>query len=798
MKRIITIIIIIISLLYTKGTFAQIQLKGTVLQKTSTVAWANVILTDAGGQMTTGALTKENGSFILTAKPGHYTVKISFLGLNDWSSSVQLDKDTDLGTIHMTEKTGQLAEVIVSARKKMIEYKADRLVLNVENNINAIGGNGINAIKSAPGIIIGKDGNISMLGRGAARVMVDGRLIELTGPDLVDYLNTISANDIKSVEVISNPPARYDAGSTGGLINIILKKGAANAWKNTTSFSADQQRYNAFNLRNNFFYNKNRIKLSANLGGKLGAIHTREDINTYYPAGPWNLNVSGKQKENNISGGLALDYDLSDRTTIGIQYMGSHSTPNTNNVITIGIHNAANQLDSLLINDATNILGITSHTANAHLVSRLDTLGRQLSFDIDFFDFNSGFDNNFVANSYNPAGKFLNAIQAARNVSNQHIRNGSFKIDIEHPLKFARLSYGAKVSIIDSRASVNYYNTLSGPPEWDPNRSNDFNYRENNQAIYINGARDFGSKFSLQLGLRAEHTSTKGHSLNTKETNTNEYLKWFPTAFLSFKANAKNTWMFNYGRRINRPGFRNLNPARAYINSNSYSEGNPFLQPSFVDNFELSHVYRSTWRTSLFFSNTTNGFGTVFTSDQATNIQIISRQNYFREAYFGISETYSNNITPWWQTQINLSIMGSNTRFTNHINATPMNGVQFFGAANNTFNLGKNTALQVDYSYSSPFKRGLFSVGYMSGLDIGIKQSLLDKKLQLSLLINDVFNTNTLKDYASTVNGIRQVYAQNYSSRFVRLSLSYSFGNNKINVKKRTQGNTEEFKRAAQ
>ncbi|WP_315822421.1 outer membrane beta-barrel family protein [Paraflavitalea speifideaquila] len=300
---------------------------------------------------------------------------------------------------------------------------------------------------------------------------------------------------------------------------------------------------------------------------------------------------------------------------------------------------------------------------------------------------------------------------------------------------------------------------------------------------------------SVQAGLRLENTQTSGYSKILDQRTKNNYLKLFPTVYLAYQPSQNHQYILNYGRRINRPGFSLLNPFRSYINSTSYSEGNPFLQPSFNDNMDLTHVYKGVLRTNLFFNITSGGFGPVFTSNPQTNTLVISRQNYFKEYYYGIGETYTVNITPWWQSQNTLYLLASRSQFTSHLKAVPQNSGQLYLSTNNTLSLSKTTKLQVDYMYSSPFKRGLYAIGYQSRLNIALKQSLLNNKLQLSLLCNDVFNTAYLKDYTSVVNGIKQVYQENNSSRFFRLSLTWQFGNNKINVKQRSFGNEEERNR---
>lgn len=687
-----------------------------------------------------------------------------------------------------------LKEIAIVFKKKQIEYRNDRMVINVANSISAIGGNAVNAISAAPGIIV-QNGTISMLGKGESRVMIDGRLIELRGQDLIGYLNAIPAGDIQKIEVITNPPAKYEAGADGGIINIILKKGTMNSWKNTALLAYDQSTYGFLTLRNSFLYNRNKVRFSLNAGGKTGYMKNTEELDIYYPKGVWQLNSTGKEKQGQFSGGTALDYDFSVNTTVGFQYTGNYNNPDRNDLTSIGIHNPGNSLDSILINKGLNRQTVNSHSFNGHLISKLDTLNRKLSFDIDYFSYRSTIDNDFVATVFSPDLSILNINQAARNISDQNIHNMAVKTDMEHPLKFMNLSYGAKLSLTNSKSAVVYYNMATGTGILDPNRSNGFEYKEHNQAVYINGNKQLNARCSVQLGLRLENTQTLGYSETTSQTIKNNYLKLFPTFYLSFKANEANTLMFNYGKRINRPEFRNLNPFRSYLNSNSYSEGNPFLQPSYSNNFDFTHIYKGVLRTNAFINITTNGFGVIFSSDPKTNTQVISRQNYFKEYYYGIGENYTADIAGFWQSQNQIYMLGSRNIFSGDIQAASKNGLQLYLSTNNTFSLGRPTKLQADFFYATKANRGLYEIGSMAGLNLGLKQNILRDKLQLGLLVNDVFNTAYLKNYTSVVNGIRQVYSENNSSRYFRISLTYNFGNNKINVKSHETGNSEEKKR---
>ena len=771
------------------------KIKGKVLDDLAPIPFANVVLLTQDGKINTGGVTKDDGDFEIDVKNGTYKVIISVVGFTNWEKDIPIEKDLDLGVIRLIENATTLNEVVIKTKRNTIEQKADRLIYNVGNNIAVAGGDALNALNTTPGVVV-QNNSINILGKGTSRVMVDGRMVELSGEELNNFLKSLSASDIKNIEIISNPSAKYDASGIGGIININLKKGTSNSWRNTTTLSYDQNEYSFYTLRNNFSYNKNKIRFSANGNKKLGYSSANEDMFIYFPTGLWQMRGETKVKEDNLSGRLAFDYDISDRTTIGLQYLYDNYNPDLRSDITYKIYNTTNLFDSLLINNSFNNKQSGSHSYNAHLLSKLDSLGRTLNVDIDFFTFDSKFDQDFITKTFSPEMIFRNTNQSGRSISNQNIDNVSLKADMEHPFQFLNLSYGAKTSFITSKSDVQYLDKMTGTPELDSTQSNRFEYTENNQAIYVSGDKRFNDKFNFQLGLRLENTQTNGYSATLNQTTKNDYLKLFPTFNISYQKNENHHFNFNYGKRIVRPNFEFLNPFRTYINSNSYSEGNPFLKPSFSDNFDFTYAYKMKLRTNVFFNRTTDGYGVIFTSNPETNTQIVSRENYYNDYSYGIGENYSSKITNWWESRSSLYLLGSKTNFITTIDATPGNSHQIYCTTNNTFSLSETTKLQVDYMYSSSYKRGLYEVGCMSSLNMALSQNLFQKNMQITLLINNIFNTPNLKDYTSFVNRITQVYSQYYNNRNLRVSLTYNFGNNKIKVKERGFGNEEEKNRA--
>ncbi|WP_109435254.1 outer membrane beta-barrel family protein [Aquimarina sp. AU119] len=792
MKQLMLLLFIV---MISQFSFSQIEISGQVKDQNGPVSFANVVLIDSTKTIKTYDIADEKGAFVLETEKGKYTLQVSILGYQNWEKEVVFESNQILEDILLKRSTEELDEVIIKDKKPLIERKPDRLIFNVENSVAASGGNALEALSAAPGVNVENDG-IGMIGRGASRVMINGRILQLSGEALVEFLNSIAADDIKKIEIITNPPAKYEAAGSGGLLNIIYKKGVGDFWKNSTTFAYNQNKYDFYTLRNNFLYNKNKIKLNISVNGDIGNERSIETVETRYPSGPWQTNLDVKKQKDQMSGRLLLDYDITKKTSIGIQYLGNFSQPDRNDRALTNILNNTNTLDSLFRSNGKNNREINSHIYNLHMISKIDTLGRKISVDLDYFDYENKLERDFIVNTFSSNEEFLRINQAQINLSDQLINNFSAKVDVEHPLKLIDLSYGAKLSFIKTENDLQNFNTITGTPELDTGLSNEFEYNEDIQALYVRGSKKINDKLQMQIGLRLENTITKGVSKTLNQTNKNDYLKLFPTFYVSYEKNENHNFSFNYGRRITRPSFRDLNPFRSFTNSNSFSEGNPFIQPSFKDIFEFNYTYKEVLTTNAFLNITSDGYGVLFTADPDNNIQAIIRRNYYDSYVGGIGEIYTFNKISWWESQNQFFIVGYKRSIDNDIDAITRNGVQLYVDLSNRFSLSKSTKLQLDFFYSSKYRGGLYENGERYGLDFGLRQNFLNNDLKLSLYFNDIFDTGSQNNNISEINGVEVVSGQNYSRRFFRFSLSYSFGNKKIRVKKRNFGNDDERQRA--
>jgi len=785
--------LLLLSIILPLSLFSQNKINGVVKDSIDVIEFANVILQDENNKFIAGVVTDEKGAYSFNSKKGKYNISISFIGYEEWNKKILInDENVDLGSITLIESENILGEVIIATNRPTITREVDRLVFNVENSIASAGGDALNILKVAPGVQVQND-QISLIGKSGVNILIDGRILNLSGDDLSNFLKSISSDDIKKIEVITNPPAKYEAEGNSGLINIVYKKGRNNKWSNSITAAYIQTTYPAYSLRNTFSYKKNKIKFLANISGKIGDEAVIERSTILYPTTTWTDNGKRIDQQDYIAGRIALDYDINSKSSIGIQYLGNYKKPNIKDKSDLFINDKiTNSLNSLVLSNGYNDKKNTNNSINAHYTRNIDTIGTAISIDLDYFNYKADQDRDFNSKDYSTTP--VNTLISAINKSSQDINNYSAKIDIENPLEKINLSYGAKVSIIDNNNAAEFYDNSSGIPVLDLTQTDYFIYKENTQSAYINASKKLSTKWQTQIGLRLENTQTTGTSKTLNSVTKNKYTKLFPTFYLSYQKNDNNAFSLSYGKRINRPSYWEINPFRWYINNFSYSEGNPFLRPSFSDNFELSYSFKNKLTTSGFLSITSDGFSQVPTVDPITNNQVFVRRNYFTQYRYGVSESYFFNTINWLESYNQLYAYYIRSNFdTNTVNSTEQNGFAYYFRTNNSFilNTKKTIAAEMSFWYSSASNGGLYRTKQSSSLDLGIKFFLMNRDLQISAALNDVFRTSS-PDASTFSNGIEQIYNTYYDNRYAKLAIRYKFGNKKVYVQERDVGNDDE------
>ncbi|MGG8495311.1 TonB-dependent receptor domain-containing protein [Tenacibaculum sp. TC6] len=771
-------------LLFTYSTYAQIELRGTVKDSSNVaIEFANVVLTNQKNEIVKGTITNENGIFSITVKEGRYKLSISFLGYKDWLKEISIDDSYDFGVVILEESKNNLDEVVIKGEKRIIEKKVDRLIFNVSKSISIDGGNAIDALKYTPLLKV-NDGELSLIGKSGLGVMVDNRIIKLSGDDLTDFLQSLPSENIDKIEVITNPPAEYDAEGNSGLVNIILKKNTNDSFSGFIRSTYQKSQYSKGYLGGGFNFQKNKISMSLNVNSGLGTVGSREEENIFYNQGITNINEDSKNKSKFLSSRLEFNYDFSPKTDIGFGYLSNYSNPTSLE------ENNSSSLNELTSTESDYKKDIEYHSLNVFLKSKLDTLGKIMKVDFNYLNYD-----NESEKLNKTSTNQVNTDITERFNSTQKINFFTASADFTLPYKFLNMSVGTKLSFIETNSGIKTFSKTNDSFMLDTNRTNDFKYNEDIQALYLNFQKNLG-KWSLKLGTRLELTQTKGTSISLKQgntTNENNFSQLFPSAYVTYSPSEKNNYSLSYGKRVKRPNYSQLNPFRWYSNPFIYSEGNPFLRPYFIDNLEFSHSLKNNLNTTLYYSQTNNGSDQLTIVENSNNLRYTIWENFVNSYSLGLTESYTlKGIASWLSSylQFNINYSKINSSITNTIDS--QTGFNYYFQINNSFQVTSNKQLsgELNFWYSSSGVDGVYFLSDIYNLDLGLRYNLNEKWL-FSVNFQDILNSNNL-GLRSETNGISFNRQLEYDRQRIRFSVRYKFGNNKVKIKKVSFGNDSE------
>lgn len=691
-------------------------------------------------------------------------------------------------------KEKKIQGVTLIGQKKIVERKVDRLVFNVENSIISEGGDALDVLKITPNISV-RNEDIIMIGKSGMSVMINNRILKLSGDDLISYLKSLKSENIKNIEVITNPPAKYDAEGNSGIININLKKTKQDTWNASIGTYFKQSKYQQYGQSLNINYNKNRVSLYGSLGHNDGLYFYRTEEDKIYYSDKFYHSLSTMKNDynKNYNANIGLDYDFSKNFSSGIQFIKSQNNIIGDETNDTNIYSSQNYLLKTLsvTNDNRN-----NYSLNFHSTYKLDSLGSNIIFNGDLFNYETFKNREFETTQYNNFTDFFSNY-IAQNNSSQKIANYSAQIDVEKKYKNFEYEFGGKISSSKNTSNINYFDLTSGLPIFQKDRSDSFDYSENLQALYISGNKKLGDKWEAKAGLRLENTETKGYSYDLNETDKSHYTKLFPTLYILYKPKEKQSISFSYGKRINRPNYRVLNPFVRYINPYTTSQGNPYLQPYYTDNYELTYNYKDNWLSTLYYSNSKNIYEQVnYISNDNIN-SATKYENFYNQFSIGITESYTLHPIKNWESNLTANVYYKKIESSLPQTLASFSGWSAFFETDNNYFLNKNKTilLSIDYWIQFPEYDAIYKTNAISVLDIGMRAFLLDKKLSLSLYFSDLLKIQKVKNL-SIFNGIQQEF-QNYEDRqSIKVSLRYSFGNNKIKSKSVNSSNKEEKQRA--
>lgn len=690
----------------------------------------------------------------------------------------------------------QLNEISIVARKKLFIRKNDRLIFHIENTTMNSGSNAFDALRMTPGVQV-QDDQISMTAKSNIIITINDRIIPLNGENLSTFLKGIPTSSIKRIEVITAPSARYDAEGNSGIINIVLKTATTDAWNLNLRGTFTRATHPQGNAGIDFHFKNKKLSVYTSFTSDYKHTFYQMKNTIFFEDETWLLTAPFSGKGKDFNGNAGVDYDINSRWTVGAMFIGSQSTySRENNQIITKVFDTSNQVAKQMLtlrnlSKCNNLNGL-----NLHSITNIDTLGKKVSLDLDFFSYNSHDSIKSQGNTYDANNNLMpGSYYANINGNAGMVSNYSAKIHIDFPLKWINLNFGGKVSCSTNNNDYVFYDNSTGNRVVDASQTNIFNYKEKIGATYCAATKQITKKLDTQVGLRLEHTTTVGFSQTLNQTTTNRYFRIFPSCYINYQLNEDRSIGFNYSRRINRPDFMTLNPFKSYFNAYDYNEGNPFLKPSYADNLEFAlntaNFEHKLWYTSVIGDN----FSFPFV-DPATRIVRHYPENCVNYFSTGLSESWMFDKFSWWNSFNNVEVYYMQKKATITAAQPMLEIVSGKLYTNNDFVLNKKKSIlfNLGFFYEFPYLAAYNRIESLCILYAGIKLLLFNENMTISLTANDILRTNHSKSSVIS-NNIRYVYDNYGDSRNIRLFVSYKFGNLNLRATKHKTSNTEEQER---
>ena len=783
--------IILIFTMALNGLFAVAQktaVQGKVIDKNSkAVNAATVTLLNALDSSTVkSVITDEGGSFVIESKSGgNFLVSVIAVGFQKiYSAAFKLSENKiyTLNNVSILLSDKTLDNVSVVAKKAFIERKLDKTVINVEASITSAGSTAMEVLEKSPGVSVDKDGKISLKGKQGVIILIDGKQTYMGAQDLANYLQSMPAANLEQIELMPNPSAKYDASGNSGVINIKTKrnkqKGFNGSVKNTLALGRYFRSFNTLNLN----YKNGKFNVFSTFGVNHRKSFQELVINRKYSDANSNLNAIFDQtatfikSNNNNNAKLGVDFYATKKTTVGVLFTGSVSPSAQDGTNISYLKNADAVTNSILSSNNTDDEKWKNAGINFNLRHVYDSTGRELTFDMDALQYKSLHDQYFQSENYTPqwvkqsAEILTSTLPATINVY-------SAKMDYVHPFKSGlKLETGIKTSFVNTDNVADYFNIIDGATVVDNDKTNQFRYKENINAVYANFSKEF-KKWSLQTGLRLENTNYSGNQFGNPvkpdSLFNRSYTGLFPTMFAGYKLNDKNQFGFSYGRRISRPDYESLNPFIFFIDKYTYEAGNPFLKPMYANVFELSHTYNKFLTSNLNYTHSKDMFNEYF--EQSGFATIVKENNFGSIDDFSFSLNAELKPTKWW-TMMPYAEINYN-KVNSQLNGFILNtsGTGFSSNINNQFSFKKGWSAELSGFFRSKVKRGQFNIAKMQQLSTGVSKQILKNKGSLKLNIADIFNSGIQGGVINIQNTVA-AFTQTRDSRNVGITFSYRFG----------------------
>lgn len=773
---------------------------------TKPLPFATVLLLNAkDSTLAKGAISSESGTYEFeNISLGRYLISATMVGFQKSFSAPFELKEGQLSlkvpSLIVAENTQTLQEVKVVSKKPFVEQQVDRMVVNVENNIGSAGGTALEVLEKAPGVTIDRQNDrLQFKGRQGVMVMIDGKLQQISMQDLMNMLQSMPSDNVEKIELISNPPAKYDAAGNTGLINIVLKKNKNFGTNGNYTLGAGYGRYEKLNGSLGLNYRNAKYNAFGNVSVFHGRFQNTQDIDrtiafqdqvTYM-----DQNSPRVGNPQNVSFRGGVDFFVTKKTTIGVLATGFLNQFKMNGVSKTDFRDKNQTLTSRFETDTYNHNRLDNYTANVNLKHDLGK-GRELTADADYSIFNGNSGNDLRTTYFSPSDE-ITSKDVFRNIMPSNIQIAGAKIDYIHPLKKGKIETGAKSSFVNTDNDMRFETQVDNVWTLDPTRSNQFIYKENINAAYLNYSTSLNKKTQVQLGFRAEHTHSQGNSVTLNNVVDRNYVNLFPSVFVSRSLDTNNVLNVSYSRRIDRPNYRNLNPFQFFLDPYTFQQGNPNLRPQFTNSFQITHVFKGAFSTSLGYSRINNVIADQIPKQIASeNKTYVTTENLDHQDSYNLTFSIPVTVKKWWTMQNNISAFYN--RYRSFYYGADLDLGQFGATVfmTNNFTLPKGYTAELSGFWNSPTQYNLLQAKAQGQISAGFAKSLWNRKASLRVNVNDIFFLNRFAGTVKYQDLNFKIYSR-WESRQVRVSFTYRFGNQNVKAARQRSTSTDDIRNRA-
>jgi iron complex outermembrane receptor protein len=735
-------------------------------------------------------------------RPGKYKLVIAFMGYK----SLVIDtlvlrklEERNLGTITLGTNEKVLKEVTIETQQDMVKNTIDKKVFNAEKLAIANGGSANDVLTQVPTVSVDIDGNISLRGSGNVTILIDGRPSGMSGAGRAGVLSGIPASAIELVEVITNPSAKYDPDGMSGIINIVLKKNKLQGTNGNATISAGTN--NKYNGNVSYNFRKNKVNLYTNYSFRYNERFGRGDVKRTTYIGDSAIYLIQKNNSDNLnrnhSAKVGMDYNASKLATLGFNVTMNYENKSEQEKLENNSENQVQQLASAFNRYTNNPSSGLSQDYNINYRQKFKKPQQLLSVESNYSINNNQSTSNYQQENFWEDYQEINPYWFYQsNISNTDFSINTNTIDFESPLfKNGKIESGLKNTNreIDNDFYSETFNNAVGNFVADDSLNNRFVYNENIYAAYTSYGQTLG-KWSYKAGLRAEQANTKSTLMNNDSSFVNNYFNVFPTAFLNRKLNDKQEIQLNYGRRINRPGTRQLSPFTDYSNPLILRVGNPYLNPEYTHNLEFSYLYnykKVNFSSTVFYRKTVDLIMRNI-SINANNQTIVTFTNLGSSENMGIETVSRIELYKWWNITANLNGFQTVIQGTNQDGEINTSNLSWNAKFLSNMLLKKGWSLQASGSYNARNIMAQGTILPMSQVDFALKKEVFKNKGTFTLSVTDIFDQMRFRINTSG-SDFSQEAERKRETRIATLTFNYRFGSGDF-AQRRTKNKENDYK----